>query len=105
MNKVKVVLLYTRLGQADYLPYNLREAIYFLQAYLDKIPEKYKSEACITAEDDELLISYYRDETEEERQAREYVMKNSSSILEARERKELKRLLEKYGDNIPDPVL
>ena len=87
------------------LPCSLREAVHFLQAYLDKIPEKYKSEAHITVEDDEVYIYYFRDETEDEKAAREYREKNSSSILEARERKELKRLLEKYGDNIPDPVL
>lgn len=73
------------------LPYSLREAIHFLQACLDKIPEKYKSEAQITVEDDEVYISYYRDETEDEKAAREY--------------RELLIGAEKYGDNIPDPVL
>jgi len=73
-----------------------------LQTCLEKVPIEFVPEAKVTLDVGEyscyVYVSYQREETEAEKQAREAATRATQEMAEKRDRALLKQLLTKYGE-------
>lgn len=101
--KKKITIYEDHLYRADY-PSNLSKMIVWLQAILDKVPQEYQDSVTIDTATGEynvyVSVSYEREETEEEKEAR---MSCEKVLATKRENLEWKQynLLKKKFDSTP----